>query len=151
MAQKDLRIKLILKGEIINASLYGGSSISKSIYDMLPITAIINTWGEELYFPLYLNRGLDHPVKVVCVGDIAYSETWNAFCIFYGKTPYSNSQEIISNGPVDIVGRVDDPLIFKKLLSGFFKEKKRRIFNRIPVLHKYAETIKVLRLNMETP
>lgn len=136
------KIKIILENKVIKASLNNKSNIGKAIYNMLPITSRINTWGDELYFPLNLNMQIDLPITSVSLGDIAYSELWKAFCVFYGKTPISNKNEIIPNSPVEVIGRIDeDPLIIKKLLSGYFTEKRRRISNRIPILRRFAETI----------
>ena len=140
------RILVILKGKVVEAILSDVSPIGKAVCQMLPITSKINTWGDELYFPLKLNKMLNAPVEVVNVGDIAYSETWEALCIFYGRTPLSNNLEIVPNGPVEVIGRLEeDPSILKNQLSGCLREKRRRVFNRIHVLRKYVETIKIER------
>lgn len=136
------KIKITIKDKVIQASLNNESNIGKAIYNMLPITSKINTWGDELYFPIGLNKDLSYPVMVVNPGDIAYSKTWDAFCVFYGKTPISNKNEIIPNGHVDVIGRLDeDPIILKNLLSGYFRGKWRRVSNRIFFFKRFTETI----------
>lgn len=141
-------ITIEINGDIYKACFFKESTIGSKIYHDLPITSKINTWGDELYFPINLNVPLSRPVEVVSVGDIAYSQKWKAFCIFYGKTPMSNQDKIIPNGPVEIIGRLDeDTLTIKRLLFGFFKEKKRRIFNRVPGLLKFAESITIDQLD----
>lgn len=115
-----------------------------TIYRMLPITSKINTWGDEIYFPLNVQLNLNSPVEVVTLGDIAYSKVYDAFCIFYGKTPISNNDEIVPNSPVDLIGRLEqDPSVLKELLSGLIRQKKRRILNRIGFLKKFTETIRI--------
>lgn len=115
-----------------------------TIYRMLPITSKINTWGDEIYFPLNVHLNLNSPVEVVTLGDIAYSKVYDAFCIFYGKTPISNNDEIVPNSPVDLIGRLEqDPSVLKELLSGLIRQKKRRILNRIGFLKKFTETIRI--------
>jgi hypothetical protein len=135
-------IQIALKGRIITAKLDEISPIADTVYRMLPLCSRINTWGDELYFPLNLNRGLNSPTHNVNLGDIAYSRVYDAFCIFYGKTPISTKNKIFPNSPVDIIGRLDqDPEILKDLLSGWVRQKKRRIFNRVGFLKKFAEII----------
>ena len=141
-----VRVQIILKDEVLDAALDEVSLIGKAVCQMLPITSRINTWGDELYFPINLNKMLNVPVDVVNHGNIAYSKIFDSLCIFYGRTPISKNLKIVPNGPVEIIGRLGvDPIILKKLLSGYFKERKRRIFNRIHFLKKYAETIRIER------
>lgn len=139
-----VNISITLKGRILEARLDRNSPNGDTIYRMLPITSKINTWGDELYFPLNVQLNLNSPVEVVTLGDIAYSKVYDAFCIFYGKTPISNNDEIIPNSPVDLIGRLEqDPSALKELLSGLMRQKKRRILNRIGFLKKFAETIRI--------
>lgn len=137
-------ILITLKGRVLKARLDRNSPNGDTIYRMLPITSKINTWGDEIYFPLNVNLNLNSPVEVVNLGDIAYSKVYDAFCIFYGKTPISTDDQIIPNSPVDLIGRLDqDFSLLKKLLSGPIQQKRRRIFNRIGFLRKFAETIRL--------
>lgn len=137
-------ILITLKGSILEASLDRDCPNGDTIYRMLPITSKINTWGDEIYFPLNLDLDLRSPVQVAASGDIAYSKVYDAFCIFYGKTPISDNDRIIPNSPVDLIGRLDqDPSVLKKLLSGPVRQKKRRILNRIGFLKIFAETIRI--------
>ncbi len=137
-------ILIILKGRILEASLDRNSPNGDTIYRMLPITSKINTWGDEIYFPLNVHLDLNSPVEAVTLGDIAYSKAYDAFCIFYGKTPISSNDEIVPNSTVDLIGRLEqDPSVLKKLLSGLVRQKKRRMLNRIGFLKKFAETIRI--------
>ena len=139
-------ILITLKGRVLKAKLNRNSSNGDTIYKMLPIESKINTWGDEIYFPLHVHLNLNSPVEVVSIGDIAYSRVYDAFCIFYGKTPISDNNQIIPNSPVDLIGRLDEnPYILKKLLSSPFRNRKRRILNRIGFLKRYAETIRIDR------
>lgn len=141
-----VRVQIILKDEVLDAAFDEISLIGKAVCQMLPITAQINTWGDELYFPINLKKMLNVPIEVVNLGDIAYSKIFDSLCIFYGRTPISKNLQIVPNGPVEVIGKLGvDPIILKKLLSGYFKERKRRIFNRIHFLKKYAEQIRIER------
>ena len=136
------KINIILREKTIWATLNDDSRIAGRIYDLFPITAKIDTWGDELYFPFFLDAELDSPVEIVNEGDIAYSSKWESICLFYGKTPVSCGNEVIPNGPVEVVGKVDgDPMVIRELLSGFVREKRRRLFNRFSILNRFAEGI----------
>lgn len=121
------KILITLKTRALNARLDRTSPNGDTIYRMLPITSKINTWGDEIYFPINVNLNLNSPVEVVTLGDIAYSKVYDAFCISYGKMPISDNDQIIPNGPVDLLGRLDqDPSMLKKRLPGSIRQKRRR-------------------------
>jgi hypothetical protein len=53
------------------------------------------------------------------MGDLAYWPPGSAFCIFFGRTPASQGDEIRPASAVNVFGRVEgDPTIFKKVPSG---------------------------------
>ena len=70
------------------------ANIIKSI---LPCKSIIQTWGEEIYFemPIQKNLSLDNDAKdVINLGEIAYWIEGKCIAIGYGKTPISKGNEI---------------------------------------------------------
>jgi len=73
----------------------------------LPITGVVNRWGEEIYFqiPVEMEREADAR-DVVEMGEIGYWPDGNAFCVFFGKTPASRGEEIRAASPVNVFGRV---------------------------------------------
>lgn len=82
---------------------------------MLPIESVFNTWGDEVYFSILVQAELECVKEVVERGDLGYCPPGNAFCIFYGKSPASQGEEICTASPVDIVGKViGDPTVFKE-------------------------------------
>lgn len=139
------KIKLIVSGVEATASINTESRIGGLVFNRLPIKSKFNTWGDELYFPVKL-KGMEitQPSLTVAKGDLAYSAIWRSFCLFYGKTPISNDIDIIPNGPVEVFGKLDDdPSLFKRILSGTLKNKRRRICNRIRLLHWLIEDIRM--------
>ena len=46
---------------------------------------------------------------VVEVGDLAYWPPGLAFCVFFGRTPASQGNEVRAASPVNVVGRISDP------------------------------------------
>jgi uncharacterized protein len=128
-------IRIIIDGIKVAASLDLSSEIGNAIYNSLPMTARLERWGEEIYFPLNLEgMSLCSPVTAVHVGDIAYSERHQAFCIFYGKTPISNESEILPNGPVEVIGALhgdQSSLILKQLFSAYLPRIRRKVLRLV--------------------
>jgi hypothetical protein len=93
--------KVELEAELLN------NNTSKKIAEILPIEGKINTWGEEIYFevPLYLELD-DSAKEIVEKGDLGFWPSGNCFCIFFGKTPTSNGDEIRPASAVNVFGKV---------------------------------------------
>ena len=89
----------------MNAEL-NDSVISNKIYEKLPIKSRINTWGDEIYFPIPILGQNENGVSSVKLGDLAYWPPSNCFCIFFGKTPASTPTEIRPASEVTILGRL---------------------------------------------
>ncbi len=73
-------------------------NIANRIYQMLPIEADANLWGEEIYFEIPLRNEDENTSTDSAKGDVSYWSPGNAFCIFFGQTqPYS---------PVNHLGKI---------------------------------------------
>lgn len=80
----------------------------QKIMEALPIETKINTWGEEFYFRIPVEAGSENGVEKVSVGDLAFWPQGQAFCIFFGKTPMSRSEEeIIPASAVNPIGKIE--------------------------------------------
>jgi len=92
---------------------------AKRIAEALPINTSFNTWGDEIYFPIPVDAGLDESAREeVELGDLGYWPTGNAFCIFFGPTPMSTRGKIIPASAVNIIGRVmGDAARFKEVMG----------------------------------
>jgi hypothetical protein len=101
-----LKAITIRVGDVVIQAELNESGTAQLVWDVLPVEAKANTWGEEIYFRIPVNADLEAPKSVVNLGDIGYWPTGNAFCIFYGKTPASGDDDIVPASPVDIIGRV---------------------------------------------
>ena len=102
----------------VDASL-NDSKTAQKIWDALPIEGRVNTWGDEIYFSIPVNVGLENAKVLVSEGDLGYWPPGNAFCIFFGPTPASQGDEIRPASPVNIFGKITgDPKVFKKVSSG---------------------------------
>ena len=79
---------------------------AETIWKALPIKAYANTWGDEIYFGIPVNLGLEKGQELVEVGDLGYWPSGNAFCIFFGPTPLSRGEEIRPASAVTVFGKV---------------------------------------------
>ena len=95
------------------------SNTAQKIWEALPIEGSVNTWGDEIYFSILINIGLENAEEVVSEGDLGYWPPGSAFCIFFGTTPVSRGNEIRAASPVNIFGKIiGDSKVFKKVSSG---------------------------------
>jgi len=102
----------------VDASL-NDSKTGQKIWDALPIEGRVNTWGDEIYFSIPVDVGLENAKAVVSEGDLGYWPPGNAFCIFFGLTPASQGDEIRPASPVNVFGKIiGDAKAFKKVRSG---------------------------------
>ena len=114
----DKKITITTEDLKVDASL-NDSKTAQNIGDALPIEGRVNTWGDEIYFSIPINIGLENAKAVVSEGDLGYWPPGNAFCIFFGLTPASQGDEIRPASPVNIFGKIiGDPKVFKKVSSG---------------------------------
>ena len=66
------KIKIILGDAVFNAELADTAAADK-IWDALPMECAFNTWGDEIYFSIPVETGLDSTAReVVQMGDLGY-------------------------------------------------------------------------------
>ena len=115
------KITITVGSEAFSATLNEKSAPKtvKAILDALPIESKASTWGEEIYFEIPVEMGEENAVTVVSVGDLGYWPEGSCFCLFFGKTPMSKSEEeIIPASAVNPIGRVENPEGLKKHRGG---------------------------------
>ncbi len=112
------KITIITEDLKVDASL-NDSETAQNVWDSLPIEGRVNTWGDEIYFSIPVNVGLENAKSVVSEGDLGYWPPGSAFCIFFGLTPASQGDEIRPASPVNIFGKITgESKVFKKVKSG---------------------------------
>jgi hypothetical protein len=105
--QNMIRPILIVAGDVELRAELNDSDAAQAIYDSLPIVASGNRWGEEIYFEIPVDQPLSENATVeVAVGDLGYWPPGKAFCIFFGRTPVSTSDQPRAASPVNSIGRV---------------------------------------------
>ena len=110
----------ISSGETEVKGVLSASPTADAIWDALPFSAEVNTWGDEIYFTVPVQSGLeDDASEVVENGDMGYWPTGSAFCIFFGPTPISREGEIRPASAVNVFGKIKgDTSVLKKISSG---------------------------------
>ena len=110
----------ITSGDVTAFTELNDSPTAQAIWDALPIKAQANTWGDEIYFAIPVKRGQEKDAReVVQMGELGYWSPGHAFCIFFGRTPASQGDEIRAASAVNIIGKVEgDARVFKKVKDG---------------------------------
>jgi len=87
----------------------------QKIIEALPFESQARCWGDEIYFDIPVQMEEENARTKVSVGDLGYWPQGACFCIFYGMTPMSRSEdEIIPASPVNLIGRIEDPESLKQ-------------------------------------
>ena len=103
-------MRIIIKFALsqVEAELYD-TPTGRAVYDALPLQRNVNRWGEEIYFEIPARCELEENARAeVQVGDLAYWPNMPAFCIFFGPTPVSTSDQPVAASPVNVFGRILD-------------------------------------------
>lgn len=113
-----MTIITIQVGSLTMQAELNGTPTAQQIVPTLPIQASFSTWGDEIYFPIPIDAALDTSAQeIVDLGDLGYWPPGNAFCIFFGRTPMSITDEIRPASAVNIIGKViGDPTQFKTVM-----------------------------------
>ncbi len=110
----------ITAGDVSAIGVLEDNATADAVWDALPISARANTWGDEIYFgiPAQVEEAEDAG-DVVEMGALAYWPPGNAFCIFFGRTPASQGDEIRAASAVNRLGKIEgDPTVFKQVAGG---------------------------------
>ena len=112
---REIEIKV---GDVVLEAELNSSKTADLVWDVLPIESGYNTWGDEIYFAIPVSAGPENGVETVELGDLAYWPPGKAFCIFYGKTPASSSDEIRPASAVNPLGKVHGDVTALKSTTG---------------------------------
>jgi len=100
------KIEIIVEDVKVEAEL-NDSTTAKKINSKLPIEALAQRWGGEIYFSIPVTAELESDSREVLeAGELAFWPTGNAFCIFFGPTPASHGDEIRAASAVNIIGKM---------------------------------------------
>ncbi len=115
--KRQIRIKV---ASVIALAQLNDTKTADAIWQALPFSSKVNTWGEEIYFAIPPKLELEEgQQEVVSPGDLGYWPPGSAFCIFFGATPVSRAGEIRAASPVNIIGSLlDDSKVFGRVKDG---------------------------------
>ncbi len=114
--ERTIRIKA---GEVELEARLNDTDTATAIWEALPFTSRLNTWGDEVYFAIPVRLGLERGQELVEVGDLGYWPSGCAFCIFFGPTLLSRGREIRPASAVTVFGKVvGDATVLKGVKSG---------------------------------
>ncbi|MYC30047.1 MAG: hypothetical protein F4X65_08160 [Chloroflexi bacterium] len=106
-------------GPVSAEATLNDTDTASAIASALPIQASANTWGDEIYFGIPVDVGLEDARETVDLGDLGYWPPGRAFCIFFGRTPASRGEEIRPASAVTVIGRIEgDATVFKQVRAG---------------------------------
>ena len=114
--RKAIQIKV---GAIELEAALNDSRTADAIWEVLPLEARFNTWGDEIYFSIPVSVELENGQEVVEVGDLGYWPQGNAFCIFFGPTPMSRGEEVRPASAVTVFGNIiGDSAVLRRAGTG---------------------------------
>lgn len=115
----DRRIRIRAGGVTVSATL-NDSSTAEAVWDALPITGQVQTWGDEIYFSIPVEAAEASDAQAtVDKGAVAYWPPGNALCLFWGPTPMSRGDEIRPASAVNVLGAMEgDPTVLARVPSG---------------------------------
>ncbi|HUJ69162.1 MAG TPA: cyclophilin-like fold protein [Syntrophorhabdales bacterium] len=100
------KIRIVVENVKLEAELFD-TLCAQGIAGLLPIEAGPNVWGDEFYFEIALEHGLDQTATTdVEVGDIGFWPPGRALAIFFGPTPMSSGSKPVPASAVNLVGRI---------------------------------------------
>jgi len=109
----------IIVGKLELEAWLNETKTANKVFEALPITSTLNTWGDEIYFTIPVDAKPEDAKELVSLGDVAYWPPGKAMCIFFGKTPISRGDEIRPASTVNIIGKVEgDYRSLKKVKDG---------------------------------
>ena len=97
----------ISSGSVQLEAALNDSPTAITIWNKLPMEGRASLWGDEIYFPIPVNIGVEEDALAeMNVGDIAFWPPGSAFCIFFGRTPASKGSAPVAASEVNAVGHI---------------------------------------------
>ena len=116
----DKRRIRIAAGDVTIEAALNDSATADALWDALPISGRVQTWGDEIYFGIPVTaEEADDARATVDRGAIADWPPGSALCLFWGPTPASRGNEIRPASPVNVIGQIaGDPAVLAAAPDG---------------------------------
>lgn len=99
-------IRIVWPAGSVIADLQPGPTVDR-LLAALPCESSINTWGEEVYFPLPVRAALEPGAQqVVPPGTVCFWVDGSALALPWGRTPVSRGDECRLVSPCNMLGRI---------------------------------------------
>ncbi len=87
---------------------FNDTDTAQYIFSKLPLAGNIQRWGDEIFFdvPFTIANAEKNSKTELEIGDIAMWAQGSAIAIFFGPTPTSHKDQILSPDPVSVFGKV---------------------------------------------
>lgn len=110
----------ITAGAVTIVAVLNDSPTADALWEVLPITASAQTWGDEIYFAIPVEaENDDFAEETVEMGAIGFWPPGNALCLFFGPTPMSAPGEIRPASAVNVLGMMEgDATVLKRVPGG---------------------------------
>ena len=114
-----MRIRLSWPGGQAHANL-DDTPTARAVMAALPIRALTNTWGEEVYFDTGVETALEaDAADVVDPGTVCFWVEGRSLALPYGPTPASRGDECRLVTEVNLLGRLEeDPRVLAAVQPG---------------------------------
>ncbi len=114
------KLILIRAGGVTVTAALNDSPTAGAVWDALPVTGRVQSWGDEIYFPIPVDAAeAPDAAETVDKGAVAYWPPGSALCLFWGPTPMSRGDEIRPASAVNVIGAiVGDPALLAAVPSG---------------------------------
>ena len=115
----NTRIRISWQGEELAATLRDTPAVKK-LLATLPCESRAQTWGDEVYFSIPVEAGLEKDARqVVEPGTVCFWVEGQALALPFGPTPVSEGDECRLVTRVNILGKIDgDPKRLKTVKPG---------------------------------
>jgi hypothetical protein len=106
------------KGSVVAA--LDRTPTAERLIAVLPVDAIADTWGEEVYFGVPVAAPLEPGAREIVVpGTVCYWPPGNALALPFGPTPISCGDECRLASPCNVLGRIEgDASVLKSVRVG---------------------------------
>lgn len=113
------QISLRFDSVTVTAELFD-TPTAAAVWQALPITSQVQTWGEEVYFTAGVGAAAEADARAeVEAGELAYWLAGDAIAICFGPTPVSTADQILLISEANIWGRLtDDPRALAAVAAG---------------------------------